>query len=262
MEGNGKRNEDDTDKKLVVLGAGPAGLSCAYEFMRHGRRCIVWDKNTVVGGLARTIEYNGYRFDIGPHRFFTKNDEVDKFWHEILGEDALQVKRLTRIFYNNKFFNYPLKPCNALFGLGLYTSARALLSYAGTVQDDTERLAIYQNVLKLDPQNTVARMQIGVQHLKNGDLAPGVREFKRVVQLDSDVKTLSNHIREVNDAVLEFKRRGYQCNTGWLEGLNESLELLYMIHLRGYEEAAKVGVEKAKVLAARILDELKCVKRK
>lgn len=123
------KDETSTAKELVILGAGPAGLSCAYEFMKHERNCRVWDKNDVVGGLARTINYKGYRFDVGPHRFFTKNDEVNKMWHEILGEDTLQVKRLTRILYNNRFFNYPLKPFDALFGLGVFVSTRALLSF-------------------------------------------------------------------------------------------------------------------------------------
>lgn len=122
--------ETATAPELVVLGAGPAGLSCAYEFMKHERTCRVWDKNDVVGGLARTVEYKGYRFDVGPHRFFTKNDEVNKMWHDILGDDVLQVKRLTRILYNNTFFNYPLKPLDALFGLGIFVSARALFSFA------------------------------------------------------------------------------------------------------------------------------------
>lgn len=129
MVENEFKDETSAVKELVILGAGPAGISCAYEFMRHERTCRVWDRNDVVGGLARTINYKGYKFDIGPHRFFTKNDEVNKLWHEILGEDALQVKRLTRILYNNRFFNYPLKPLDALFGLGVFVSVRALVSF-------------------------------------------------------------------------------------------------------------------------------------
>ena len=116
-------------KHLLILGGGPAGLSRAYEFMRHGRRSLVWDKNDAIGGLCRTIAYKGYRFDIGPHRFYTKNDEVDKLWHDILAPDVVRVKRLTRIYYKNKFFEYPIKPLNALRGLGLYTSFKAGLSY-------------------------------------------------------------------------------------------------------------------------------------
>ena len=124
-----KGPSDNSSSQLVVLGAGPAGLSCAYELMRHQRRCLVWDRNEIVGGLARTVHYKGYRFDIGPHRFFTKNDEVKELWHQILGDDVVQVRRLTRIFYKNKFFNYPLKPFNALSGLGLGVSLHAILSY-------------------------------------------------------------------------------------------------------------------------------------
>ena len=87
--------------------------------MRHGRRSLVWDKNDAIGGLCRTIAYKGYRFDIGPHRFYTKNDEVDKLWHDILAPDVVRVDRLTRIYYKNKFFEYPIKPLNALRGAGV-----------------------------------------------------------------------------------------------------------------------------------------------
>ena len=124
-----QRPPQQADKAILILGAGPAGLSCAYELSKQRYLSTVWDKNEVVGGLARTIEYRGYRFDIGPHRFFTKHDEVNALWHNVLGDDALRVNRLTRIFYNQTFFHYPLKPLNALLGLGIGTSLRAVVSY-------------------------------------------------------------------------------------------------------------------------------------
>ena len=114
---------------IIILGAGPAGLSCAYEHAKREHRGLILEKNSIVGGLSRTEIYRGYRFDVGPHRFFTKNDEVDRLWHELGGEEIIRVPRLTRILYRGKFFEYPLKPLQALFGLGIVTSIQAFLSY-------------------------------------------------------------------------------------------------------------------------------------
>lgn len=117
------------EKKVVVIGAGPAGLTAAYELAKLDVRPIVLEKADKVGGLARTEGYKGFYFDIGGHRFFTKVDEVNKMWHEILGEDFLHRPRLSRIYYNRKFFHYPLKPLNALAGLGFWESTLIALSY-------------------------------------------------------------------------------------------------------------------------------------
>jgi protoporphyrinogen oxidase len=114
---------------LVIIGAGPAGLSAAYEATRHGRTPVVLEKSRLVGGIARTESYKGFRFDMGGHRFFTKNPEVDQLWREVLSTDMLRRGRLSRIFYNNKFFSYPLKPLNALMGLGILESCLILCSY-------------------------------------------------------------------------------------------------------------------------------------
>ena len=92
---------------------------------------VVLEKEDGVGGLSRTVSYKGYRFDIGGHRFFTKIGEVSSIWHEILGSDFLLRPRLSRILYNGTFFTYPLKPANALLGLGPIEAARILLSYVG-----------------------------------------------------------------------------------------------------------------------------------
>src|SRR5215813_7127125 len=116
-------------KNVVVIGAGPAGLTAAYELAKHDLPPIVLEKRNIVGGLARTENYEGYRFDLGGHRFFTKSLEVQRMWHELLGEDFLRRPRLSRIYYKKKFFNYPLKPLNALLGLGLWESILIILSY-------------------------------------------------------------------------------------------------------------------------------------
>ena len=119
-------------KKVVIMGAGPAGLAAAYQLARRGLSAVVIEKDEIVGGISRTVCRNGFRFDIGGHRFFTKIDRVNRLWQEVLGDDLLKRPRLSRIYYNNKFFNYPLKPINALMGLGLFNSIGILASFAAS----------------------------------------------------------------------------------------------------------------------------------
>ena len=114
---------------VVIIGAGPAGLTAAYELVKRDIRPIVVEKADKVGGLARTESYKGYRFDIGGHRFFTKVEEVQQLWQEMLGENFLKVPRLSRIYYHGHFFNYPLDLFNALSNLGIVESLLILLSY-------------------------------------------------------------------------------------------------------------------------------------
>ena len=113
----------------VVVGGGPAGLTTAYELGKYGKSSIVFEGGDDVGGLSKTCEYRGYRFDIGGHRFFTKVDYVQELWIEILGDEFLSRPRLSRIYYRGKMFDYPLKPMNALLGLGIFESVRIGLSY-------------------------------------------------------------------------------------------------------------------------------------
>ena len=120
-------------KKVVIIGAGPSGLTAAYELCKIGVKSVVLEKDEIVGGISRTVNYRGYLFDIGGHRFFTKVKAVDDLWREILEEEKfLKRRRLSRIYYNKKFFHYPLQPTNALFGLGIYNSFRTFLSYSKT----------------------------------------------------------------------------------------------------------------------------------
>ncbi len=114
---------------VVIVGAGPAGLTAAYELAKQGVRPLVLEKGDKVGGIARTEAYKGYRFDIGGHRFFTKVDEVQALWQEVLAEDFLKVPRLSRIYYRGRFYNYPLDLRNTLSNLGAWESLRILLSY-------------------------------------------------------------------------------------------------------------------------------------
>ncbi|MBI2822269.1 MAG: FAD-dependent oxidoreductase, partial [Acidobacteria bacterium] len=118
------------EKKVVVIGAGPAGLTAAYELGEAGVRTVVLEKDGVVGGLARTVNYKGYHFDIGGHRFFTKVRVVENFWHSVMPAGTfLLCKRLSRIYYHKKFFYYPLRASNALGNLGLANTVLILASY-------------------------------------------------------------------------------------------------------------------------------------
>jgi protoporphyrinogen oxidase len=118
-------------KHVVVMGAGPAGLTATYELLKHGVPVTVVEKDPKqVGGLARTVEQNGYRFDIGGHRFFSKNGEVEDLWTEILGSEMLTRDRLSRIYYRGRFFAYPIKAANALWNLGPVEAFLCMASYA------------------------------------------------------------------------------------------------------------------------------------
>lgn len=114
----------------MIIGAGPAGLTAAYELSRHGQIPTVLEADPArVGGLARTFEHRGFRFDLGGHRFFTKNREVEALWQTWLGPDLIRVPRRSRILYRGRLFDYPLRPFNAFRNLGLTETVRCLLSY-------------------------------------------------------------------------------------------------------------------------------------
>ena len=116
--------------ECCILGAGPAGLGAALELCRHGvHNIVIIDRNNLPGGLARTERFGAARFDIGPHRFFTKNVEINRLWHETLGDDFRPVERMTRILFNHKLFRYPIKASEMVLKLGTVESAKALLSY-------------------------------------------------------------------------------------------------------------------------------------
>ena len=120
-----------TRSHVVVMGAGPAGLTAAYELGKHDVPVTVLEKDEhFVGGLARTAQYRGYRFDIGGHRFFSKNQEIEDLWTEILGSEMLECARLSRIYYRGRYFAYPLKVGNALWNLGPLETVRCIASYA------------------------------------------------------------------------------------------------------------------------------------
>jgi len=118
------------DQPVVVIGAGPAGLTAALQLSKAGAPALVLEADDVVGGISRTVERDGWRFDVGGHRFFTKVQPVEDLWHEILApEDFLMRPRLSRIYYDGRFYDYPIRPLNALRNLGPVEAVRCALSY-------------------------------------------------------------------------------------------------------------------------------------
>jgi len=117
--------------QTLIIGAGPAGITAANELSKHGISGTIFEADDVVGGISRTVEREGYRFDIGGHRFFSKSAEVNEIWAELLTEPMLLRPRLSRIFYGNHFYDYPLKAGNALRNLGVLEAMRCMCSYAG-----------------------------------------------------------------------------------------------------------------------------------
>ena len=117
------------DQPVAIIGAGPAGLAAGYELVRQKVSPLILERDSKVGGIARTEEYKGFYFDIGGHRFFSKNQDISQLWHQMMGDDFLKVYRLSRIYYSEKFFNYPLRPVNALINLGPIESFLILYSY-------------------------------------------------------------------------------------------------------------------------------------
>src|SRR5690349_22479626 len=116
---------------VVIIGAGPAGLTAAYMLVtRYGITSTVLESDNVVGGISRTVERDGWRFDIGGHRFFTKVPVVEQLWHEILPDEEFLLRpRMSRIFYDGKLFDYPLRASNALKNLGVIEAIKCVLSY-------------------------------------------------------------------------------------------------------------------------------------
>jgi protoporphyrinogen oxidase len=116
--------------EVVIIGAGPAGLTAAYELASAGVLATVLEADDVVGGISRTVERDGWRFDIGGHRFFTKVARVEALWREVLpGGEFLRRPRRSRILYRGRFFDYPLRPWGALRSLGATEALRCVLSY-------------------------------------------------------------------------------------------------------------------------------------
>ena len=120
----------DLDVDVAIIGAGPAGLTAGYLLTKRGLSVAIIEQDPrYVGGISRTVEHEGYRFDIGGHRFFSKSQAVVDLWNEILPDDFIQRPRMSRIYYEGKFYSYPLRAFEALFNLGVIRSGLCMASY-------------------------------------------------------------------------------------------------------------------------------------
>lgn len=115
--------------QVVVIGAGLAGLSCAYELAKSGKKVKVLEKSDDVGGLARTISVSGFRFDTGPHRWYTKNDMVNTWMLQLMDKEIIKIPRLTRIYFDKKFFHYPIQIKSTVIGMGILKTVWAVVDY-------------------------------------------------------------------------------------------------------------------------------------
>lgn len=114
---------------FLIIGAGPAGLSAGIELAKHNCTSLIIEQSDSVGGLSKTIEKDGFRFDLGGHRFFTTEEKVNKLWQETLGDNFIERPRKSRIFYKNTFFNYPISISDAFGKLGAFETMKIATSY-------------------------------------------------------------------------------------------------------------------------------------
>lgn len=119
----------DLKKQILVLGGGLTGLSAGYMLAKAGLKVKVFESDSAVGGLSKTIEKGGFRFDLGGHRFFTRDEKVNKFVKDLMDGELLSVNRTSKIYMRRKYFDYPLRPLNAMFGLGIPTTCKIMADY-------------------------------------------------------------------------------------------------------------------------------------
>lgn len=141
------RTAKNSRKDFVILGGGLAGLSSGYVLTKAGFNVTVFESDAVVGGLSKTIEKNGFRFDLGGHRFFTRDEKIETLVREIMGSELLTVQRGSKIYMRNKYFDYPLKPLNAMFGMGIPTTVKILADY---IRETANRIVQEKTIVSLE----------------------------------------------------------------------------------------------------------------
>ncbi len=130
--------------KIAVIGAGPAGMTAGYELAKNIKDVDVYEAGSSVGGMAKTIELWNQKVDIGPHRFFSNDTRVNELWLEVVGNDYEMVDRLTRIYYNKKFFHYPIKAFNALSNMGVFKAASCMVYYGVEKISPTKDISTFE----------------------------------------------------------------------------------------------------------------------
>ncbi|MEO6444095.1 MAG: NAD(P)/FAD-dependent oxidoreductase [Gemmatimonadaceae bacterium] len=201
-------------QRVVVIGAGPAGLTAAYILAKDGVKVTVLEADDIVGGISKTARYKGYRFDIGGHRFFTKVTPVEELWKEILGPEFISVPRLSRIHYGGKYFDYPLKAWNALSGLGVFNAIAIVLSYFWShfrpypVEDNFEQWVsnrfgkrLYRIFFKTYTEKvwgipcTEIRAEWAAQRIQGLSLAKAILNAAAIQKRSDKIKTLINEFQ-------------------------------------------------------------------
>ena len=199
---------------VVIIGAGPGGLTAAYLLAKEGVSVTVLEGDEVVGGISRTVQYKGFRFDIGGHRFFTKIAPVEALWHEVLGNEFISVPRLSRIYYKERFFDYPLKAKNALQGLGIWNAVRCVWSYIDAqlhpspVEENLEQWVsnrfgkrLYEIFFKTYTEKvwgmpcTEIRAEWAAQRIQNLSLGKAILNAANLNRRSNDIKTLINEFQ-------------------------------------------------------------------
>jgi protoporphyrinogen oxidase len=199
---------------VVVVGGGPAGLTAGYLLSQRGYRTTVYEADNILGGISQTAQYRGFRFDIGGHRFFTKIEPVNRLWQEILADEFISVPRLSRIHYDGKYFNYPLKPTNALLGLGPWKAMLIFLSYVKWhfwpyEQEDnfeqwvTNRFGkqLYEIFFKTYTEKvwgipcTEIRAEWAAQRIKGLSLYRAIMSAAAITKRSTDIKSLINEFQ-------------------------------------------------------------------
>lgn len=201
-------------ERVVIIGAGPAGLTAAYQLAKQGTQVTVLEGSDAVGGISQTAKYKGYRFDIGGHRFFTKVTPVEDLWNEILGDEFISVPRLSRIAYNGTFFDYPLKAMNALRGLGLWETFLCVASYfrahlrPSPIEENLEQWVtnrfgrrLYRIFFKTYTEKvwgipcTEIRAEWAAQRIQGLSLAKAILSAASLNKRSTKIKTLINEFR-------------------------------------------------------------------
>ncbi|MFM6947780.1 MAG: FAD-dependent oxidoreductase [Aquirufa sp.] len=132
--------------RIIILGAGPAGLTAAYELSKSTTNQIdLLEITDNVGGMARSFKLFNQTVDVGPHRFFSSDPRINTLWLEVIGKDYKMVNRTTRIYYKNKYFNYPLKAFNALFNLGIWETIICIGSYLSTKINTQKKITNFED---------------------------------------------------------------------------------------------------------------------
>ena len=243
----------------VVIGGGPGGLTAAYLLAKQGYPVTVLEATDMVGGISQTAHYKGFRFDIGGHRFFTKIEPVEALWHEILGDEFIKVPRLSRIYYQGKFFDYPLKAMNALKGLGIFNAVVMVASYLkanlnpSPVEENFEQWVsnrfgkkLYETFFKTYTEKvwgipcTEIRAEWAAQRIQGLSLAKAIISAVPMQKRSSNIKTLIN----------EFQYPRLGPGQMWEICRDKIRDMGSRVHMR--HEVTAVEHERGRIVAVRV----------